>query len=389
MIRELLNRNESKTLEFKENVLSLQSIMKTIVAFANTSGGIIVIGIEDKTKKIVGLHNPLADEERLTNAIHDSIAPHLMPDIEIHAYRKKELIVIHVPHVAGPFYLKSAGLEKGTYIRLGSTNRIVNDEMLHALKDYSRNIVYDETAHTQSHPDDLDWNIIEDLFKRAGKKVTYNSAHSIGLLTTLGNKEYPSQGAVILFGINRLKKFPDAIIRCVRFIGNNKEILDRLDIETYLPLAIEEALLFIRRNTRMRGVLEEWNLARKDIPEYPPIALREALINAVVHADYTMKGSSISIAIFDDRIEITNPGILPFGFTLERALAGSSRIRNRVIAKVFHHLQWIEQWGVGISRIFQECASLGLKEPLFQELDDRFRVTLYAASEKMSSLPKQ
>lgn len=385
MINEILKNEEGKTLEFKENLLSIQGILKTIVAFANTSGGIIVIGVEDKTKKIVGVSNPLAEEERLTNAISDSIAPLIIPDIELHTYRKKQLLVIHVHHIAGPFYLKSVGPEKGVYIRLGSTNRVVNEEMLHALKDYSRNIVYDEIPNTQSTPDDLDWDVIDELFKQANKKVTNKSAHSIGLLTDHGSKEFPTHGAVILFGINRLKNFPDALIRCVRFIGDHKEILDQITIDTYLPLAIEEAIKFVRRNTSMRGVLKD-GLAREDIPQYPPIAIREALINAVVHADYTLKGMNITVALYDDRIEITNPGMLPFGFTIEKALAGYSRVRNRVIAKVFHHLNWIEQWGIGIGRILHECELRGLKQPLFQELDDRFRVTIYAGPNRKQNV---
>lgn len=91
-----------------------------------------------------------------------------------------------------------------------------------------------------------------------------------------------------------------------------------------------------------------------------------------------MKGVYISIAIFDERIEITNPGGLPFGFTIEKALAGSSRIRNRVIAKVFYHMKWIEQWGSGLHRIIKECAQRGLEVPKFEELNNQFRVTLYA-----------
>src|SRR5689334_13405642 len=133
MVEEILKGNEGKILEFKENLRSLPGIIKTIIAFANTAGGIIVIGIEDKTKKIIGVENPLAEEERLASVINDSIAPLLMPDIEIQAYGTKELIIINVPHVIGPCYLKTAGIEKGTYIRLGSTNRIVDEETLQAL----------------------------------------------------------------------------------------------------------------------------------------------------------------------------------------------------------------------------------------------------------------
>ena len=232
------------------------------------------------------------------------------------------------------------------------------------------------------HPD---WEEIIEAFRKANRKIPTEIAAELKLLNN--SKKAAPQNAAIALGLNRLKKFPDAMIRCVRFIGAHKEILDQMNIETYLPLAIEEAIQFVRRNTRMRGILKEGSLAREDIPEYPPVAIREALINAVVHADYTVKGIHITLAIFDDRIEITNPGILPFGFTLEKALAGSSRVRNRVIAKVFHHLNWIEQWGVGIGRILHECALRGLKEPLFQELDDRFRVTIYSEQKHKPLIP--
>ena len=107
------------------------------------------------------------------------------------------------------------------------------------------------------------------------------------------------------------------------------------------------------------------DLRRIDVPEYPPEAIREALVNAVVHADYAMAGTTITIAIFDDRLEITNPGGLPLGLTLEHALSGSSRIRNRVIAKVFHELKLIESWGTGFSKIIDACQKHGLDSPKY------------------------
>lgn len=381
MIEEFINSNEGKTLEFKENLQSMQGIIKTIIAFANTAGGIIIIGVEDKTKQIIGIKDTLAQEERLASVINDSITPLIIPDIEILNYRNKELIIINVPHTAGPCYLKSSGMEKSTYVRLGSTNRLADKETLQILKNISQNIFYDETPYAQGKESDLDWQVIENLFKNINKKITKNNAESLGLLVNKGKKELPSFGGIILFGKNRLKIFPDAIIRCARFLGTDKEnILDQADIDIYLPLALEEAIKFIQRNTRLSAEITE--LVRKDIPEYPTIAIREAILNAIVHADYAVKGIPISIAIFDNRIEITNPGCLPFGFTLEKAMIGTSRIRNRVIAKVFYQLKLIEQWGRGIQLIIKECLKHGLAEPKFEELNNQFRVTLY--SEKIS-----
>jgi len=116
---------------------------------------------------------------------------------------------------------------------------------------------------------------------------------------------------------------------------------------------------------------------RMDIPQYPPIVLREAVINAVVHADYSFKGATIQIAIFSDRIEITNPGALPYGLSLEKALSGISQLRNRVIGHIFRELGLIERWGSGLGRMMEVCHTQGIKAPKFEELDHYFRVTLY------------
>ena len=146
MIEELLAQEEGKTLEFKENTHSLGGIVKTVVAFANTAGGILVIGVKNRTKEIVGLIDVLKEEERVANAIADSVAPLLVPDIEMRAYREREILILRVPHAAGPFYIKSDGEKQGTYIRFGSTNRVVDEEMLSALRLFAANLSFDETS---------------------------------------------------------------------------------------------------------------------------------------------------------------------------------------------------------------------------------------------------
>ena len=387
IIDQLLCLEEGKTLEFKENLESLNSIIKTIIAFANTSGGIIIIGIEDKTKKVVGVENPLLQEERLTGSIHNNIAPLLMPDIQIYTYQDKELILINVPHATGPYYLKSKGLENGTYIRLGSTTRLADAETIQALKNFARNVFFDELPYVTGSKDDLNWEIINLLFRSVKKEINEENVQNLGILVNHNNKIVPSFGGIILFGKNRLKLFPESIIRCVRFAGNTRDIIiDQFDAINYLPLALDEVIKFIKRNTKLGS--EIVGLRRKDIPEYPPQAVREAIINAIVHADYAISGVYISVAIFENRIEITNPGSLPFGITIEKALAGASRIRNRVIAKVFYNLKLIEQWGRGINIIMQECQDAGLEDPKFEELNNQFRVTLYSAKKAKKHLVK-
>jgi predicted HTH transcriptional regulator len=108
----------------------------------------------------------------------------------------------------------------------------------------------------------------------------------------------------------------------------------------------------------------------------PPVALREAVINAVAHTDYRQRGAPIRITIFDDRLEVESPGLLPFGLTVDDLHRGVSKLRNRVIGRVFHSLGLIEQWGSGIQRMTNACRDVGLAPPVLEEIGIRFRVTL-------------
>lgn len=117
-------------------------------------------------------------------------------------------------------------------------------------------------------------------------------------------------------------------------------------------------------------------LRRRDAPAVPPAALREALVNAVVHADYAQRGAPIRVAVFEDRVEVENPGILLPGLTIEELREGLSGVRNRVLARVFNELGLIEQWGTGVRRMIEACTGAGLAEPEFTEVALRFRVVI-------------
>jgi len=136
------------------------------------------------------------------------------------------------------------------------------------------------------------------------------------------------------------------------------------------------------RKLEIKGIRhsEQWSL--------PLTAVREAIINAVVHADYAQKGSPIRLAIFDDRIEIENPGLLPFGLTIDDIKRGVSKLRNRVIGRVFHKLGLIEHWGSGIKRIIESCKEVGFAEPNFEELGTHFRVTIFTGQKFQPNINK-
>jgi len=237
---------------------------------------------------------------------------------------------------------------------------------------------FDEEPLPETSIDSLDLEKVSDAFRSRSDKLNQNQLLSLGVLTRLANCSVCSVGGVILFGKTDVRQrfFPDARVSCARFMGSDKaEFIDRLEVDGTILDALDAVPKFILRNTRLSSEIH--GIYRRDVTEYPGVAIREALINAIAHCDYSLTGSRIQIAIFNDRLEIQNPGMLPFGFTLEDLKAGTSRIRNRVIARVFHELNIMETWGSGYNRIMQACHAEGYPEPQWQELGSALRVTFH------------
>ncbi len=179
-----------------------------------------------------------------------------------------------------------------------------------------------------------------------------------------------------MFGKDRFARFPDAWIQAGRFAGTNRaRLIDSAEIQSLLPRAAEEAIAFAQKHLTRESIIE--GLRREDRWSVPVVAIREALMNAIVHADYAQQGAPIRIAVFDDRIEIENPGLLPFGLTIEDIRQGVSKLRNRVIGRVFHELHLIEQWGSGIQRMTTACEEAGLDAPRLEEIGTHFRATIF------------
>ena len=249
---------------------------------------------------------------------------------------------------------------------------------------------YDKEALTDLPVDALDLNIAPRFFHSIRKEINEEKLRSLGILTPAANRWVPSIGGLILFGKKELQKrfIPDVEVRCARFLGETKtHILDQQDVEGTILDAVTDVPKFIARNTRLPAAF--LSMQRKDIPEYPPIAVREALVNALVHADDSLRGSHIPVAIFAKRLEIQSPGMFPFGFTLEDLKAGVSRIRNRVIVQVFHALQLVEKWGSGYKRITDACKEGGYPDPKWEELGTTIRVTFYPHPASVIPEPRQ
>ena len=377
-ITQMIAMPEGKTVEFKQDLSSPKNMLKTLVAFANTAGGRLIIGVEDDSKEVIGVSDPLDEEERICNLIADSIKPRLVPNVELISFEDKTLLVVEVyPSGSRPHCLKSEGSADGVYVRLGSTNRKADRELIAELKRSVADTSFDEQALPDRTVDDLDFEAAAVCFERH-RKLMKNELESLRLVVKYQGHLVPTVGGMLLFGKDRELNFPDAWIQCGRFIGKDKaDIFDHIDIHDHLPIAVEKVMEFFKKHA-MRGA-DFSELRRKDVWSIPLTILREAVVNAVVHADYSQRGAPIRIAFFDDRIEIENPGILLPGMTVEDMLQGVSKIRNHVIARVFRELDLIEQWGSGVRRMFKEAEALGLPQPEIIEVGMRVRLIAYLA----------
>ncbi len=373
-IQNILNLPEGRSLEFKRDLSSLKPILKTIVAFANTAGGILIIGRDDDGRTL-GVDDIAKAEEKLANAISDGIYPPLIPEIETTSIKGKPLLLIRVVHWKGPFYLKALGEASGVYIRLGSTNRVAGPEILDELKRSFSKTSFDQLPCHGTNIDSLEIDMLKEVFSQIGQRINTSKLETLGLLVSHGGKLVCSNGGIILFGKKELREkyFPNTTVRCARFKGVDKvDFIDQYDVDGSIIEAMEEVPKFINRNTRLAAKIE--TMRRQNISEYPIIAVREVLTNALVHADYSIKGMNPRIMIYSDRLEIESPGTLPFGYVLDDFFAGVSHTRNKVIARVFRELHLMEEWGTGYRRIVKVCSEKGYPVPKWEELGTVIRV---------------
>ena len=376
-VEELLRAAEGKQLEFKRDLSSPLPVLRTLVAFANTAGGRLVIGVSDRSRDVVGVDDPLAMEERLMSLVADRITPRLLPEVEFVSWRSTQLLVVEV-HLAAnrPYCLASEGPERGVYVRLGSTNRQADPALIAEMRRSARHASFDEEPVVDLDSEAVDFRVASELF--AGRRrLRRSDLASLGLTTSHQGRVVPTVGGVLLCGRDPQARFPDAWIQAGRFGGTDRtKIIDSIDVKGILPALVDGAIGFVDRHLATGLIID--GVRHRRVRPVPPVAIREAVVNAVVHADYSQQGAPLRVAVFDDRIEIESPGLLPFGMTVDDMRSGVSRIRNRVVARTFRELGYIEQWGSGVPRMTAACTEMGLPEPLIVEIAGRVRVTLLA-----------
>lgn len=271
-------------------------------------------------------------------------------------------------------YLERLGPEEGVFILVGSTNRRAEPGQIEELRRLNRVDSYDEQPVPDCDSEVIDFRAASELFAPY-RQLGPQDKKVLRFVTSYQGRQVPTVGGVLLFGKDRLTRFPDAWIQAGRFAGTTRtRLIDSEELRDYLPRAAERTIDFARKHLLRETVIA--GTRREERWSVPLVAIREAVMNAVVHADYSHMGAPIRLALFDDRVEIENPGLLPFGLTVEDIRQGVSKLRNRVIGRVFHELRLIEQWGSGIQRMTAVYEEAGLAAPRLEKLGAHFRVTI-------------
>ncbi len=215
-------------------------------------------------------------------------------------------------------------------------------------------------------------NSKSELQRELVKDVTKNVLLSWGILKKGDDgKIYPTNAYVYLTGQDCFH----SVIQCGVFKGTTRSVfVDKRDYGGPLWEQVENALKFVLRNIRLGSQIE--GAYRKDIYELPPDSIRELIVNAVMNCSYIQE-SRIQVAIYDDRLEITSPGGLLPGVTIDLMKEGFSKIRNRSLANAFSYMNLVEAWGSGISKLMVAMEQYGLKEPEFVDMEVAFRINLY------------
>lgn len=367
-LKKLLTSGETETVEFKESLN--ESFYKNISSFANSKGGMIILGA-DKNGNIKGIESSSRFLEDLTNRIVNKLS--LYPDIETIDIKGKRVIAVKVVRSVYP-----VSYEGRYYERVGNTTREINKEKFKALLlrgkpwdsitgGFSLKEIDPETVHRFISLA-VDKNRLADVSLKESPDVILKKLDLIsdGKMTN---------GAVLLFGKNPQKHFINLCVRIGRF-KTETVIIDDKWVKGNLFHQFEETLNILKQFISVRYEIKD--IQREDIWDYPIPALREAVLNALIHRDYFNIANFTLIKVYDDHIWISNPGGLPEGITIdELKKPHKSYVRNPLIAKTFYLTGNIEQYGSGTIRMTEWMKEAGLPEPEFKEEMGGFSVYFY------------
>lgn len=360
----LIAEGEGLMVEFKERFTP--RVLEDMVAFANGRGGQILLGVADDGK-IKG--------EKLTNSLKSQIvgmARNCDPAISVSVKQAGGVVVIGVAEGTEKPYACSAGY----YQRLDVVTQKMTQKEIKAIFRETVDRLFEDLPRKDCGLEDISIKKIKAFLAESHTSFKITKQNLVPFLTSLGiyKDGKINNAGVLMFAAKSERFIRYSEVICGAFKGTNRDyIYDRKDVRDDLLTQLNESMAFIQRQLNVRSEIRGIN--RYDIYELPLDALREAVVNAIVHRDYSMRGTNIYVAVYDDRVEIESPGGFTAGVTKQNFGKTSIR-RNLILADLFHRMGKVERMGSGIRRMKSLMKQAGLKPPVF-EADTFFRATFY------------
>ena len=378
----LLKRGEGPALEFKRSTAELREGMQTVCAFLNGCGGMVLFGARSD-----GMPEGQQVSDKTLREIAQAFERFEPPvNIDIRRVKVKDDREVLVLSVDGSIASRPCLFEGRPYERLETATCRMPQEKYEKLlleRVHSRSR-WENAPAEEVEPRDLDRDEvfrILDAARSSGRLIGSVGNRLVDMLDRLGVRRHGKilQAAMVLFGRTFLPDYPQCELRMARFRGTDKtEFLDQRQIRGPAFKLLEEAQLFCQRHFPLPGKIVSGRMERVDTPLIPPDAMREILVNALIHRDYSIAGGAVSLAIFDNRVEIWSAGTYPAGITPEMLTRDHPSVqRNPIIADVFYRAGLIERWGRGTNRVIEMCRTANVRPPEFQEIGHAAVVTFW------------
>ncbi len=364
-------------------------LAETMVAFANADGGVICIGVDEAGKPV----GPTLSED-VESALVQALARCRPPVVtEWEQMETPDGVVIALKIARSP---ELHALADGrVLIRAGSENRPLGGEAIRHLAATKSSGDFEAEPVSGATLVDFDQGLLDEYLRlraeRSGRPVGDLQEHlvNIGAMTEDGT---PTVAGLLLFGKNPQVFLPQSGVVFVKFLGTEARGRDglagygrRVELQGPLARLVERAWNLVTEEMRVEAVVT--GLRREERPEYPPFAVREALVNALCHRDYRLRGRRVEIRMYEDRLEVISPGGLPGYITLDNIVEEHFSRNPRLVSGLFHW-GYIEELGLGIDRMIEEMLENGHPAPVFEAKPYSFTVRLFNTIERIPSIKK-
>ncbi|MCB1190086.1 MAG: putative DNA binding domain-containing protein [Leptospiraceae bacterium] len=376
-LNQIIEQGENSGVEFKSSDVRAESLAKEIVAFANSKGGVILIGVEDN-KQVSGLSLDKKWEEWVANIARCNLNPAIEIEYQELSLMNKKVGIVFVPKGKDKPYQTNDGK---FYIRVGSTNRMASINELMRLFQQSGVFHFDATAAEETSMSSLNFSKLSKYFE--SYQINFELLSEEEKISILKNSDILSENGsttiagLLVFGINPQKYLKMASVSFAVFAGTeiSSELINKQNIEGNLDYQIDTTTALIKSHIPVASdIIGNKRTNKKD--SYPDKVFRELIVNACCHRNYSIYGSKVRVFLFSDRLEVSSPGRLPNTITIEKLIAGVSYAVNPVIVKFMENMNYMDKLGRGLPMVFAESKKMG-KSALFQEIGEEFKVTLY------------